>query len=66
MAIMNLVCRPVSCIILHKQWADRSSGTAGFNFNASNQSRQPKNYQDIEGQHQQSYPGIDPLAPPYH
>lgn len=64
MAILNLVLRPVTCIVLNKQWSDRSSGTAGFNFNNSNSSRQPKNYQDIEGQ--QSYPGIDPLAPPYH
>ena len=64
MAILNLVVRTLSCIVLYKQWNDRSTGAAGFNFNNSNATRQPKNYQDIEGQ--QNYPGIDPLAPPYH
>ena len=61
MAILNLVVRTLSCMVLYKQWTDRSAGLVGFN---SNSSRQPKNYQDLEGQ--QSYPGIDPLAPPYH
>lgn len=64
MAILNLVVRTLSCMVLYKQWNDRSSGSAGFNFNNSNASRQPKNYQDIEAQ--PNYPGIDPLAPPYH
>lgn len=64
MAILNLVVRTLSCIVLYKQWNDRSNGSAGFSFNNPNGSQQPKNYQDIE--RQQNYPGIDPLAPPYH